>query len=99
MSITGTSGGELSQTLVDAAVTALTLAQNGMGFLHTLTVGANFTTLSTNLSLKGTGVKNLCFPAESPLTTTGFFRLAIDSASDAPVVLPLWTTVSGPWSL
>jgi hypothetical protein len=99
LSIIGASGGELSQALVDAAVIALTLVQNGARVLHTLTIGANFTTLRNTLSLKGTGIKNLCFPAESPLTTTGFFRLVIDSASDDPVVLPLWVTETGPWSL
>jgi hypothetical protein len=93
------SGGELTQTFVDAAIAAHTVAQNAVVPLRTLTVGPTFTSLEASLSLQGTGITKLVFPAESPITTTGAFVLAIDSALAKTVVLPRWVVQQGPWSL
>jgi hypothetical protein len=97
LTIVGT--GELTRTMVDAAISAHSSAQNGVVPLRTLTVGPNFTSLETTLSLQGTGLKSLAFPAESPITTTGVFELAIDSTLTQTVVLPRWVVNQGPWSL
>jgi hypothetical protein len=93
------SGGELTQTIVDAAIAAHTVAQNGVVPLLTLTVGPTFTSLEVSLSLQGSGITKLLFPAESPITTTGAFVLAIDSTLAKTVVLPRWVVQQGPWSL
>jgi hypothetical protein len=99
LNIVGT-GGELTQSILDAAIGTHTTALNGVNRpLHTLVVGDKFTSLSSTLSLKGTGLTSLQFPAESPITTTGFFELVIDSTLDTFVVLPKWVTQQGPWSL
>jgi hypothetical protein len=99
LTIVGT-GGELTQSIVDAAISAHTTALNGANRpLHTIIVGDKFTSLSSTLSLKGTGLTCLQFPAESPITTTGFFELVIDSTLDTFVVLPKWVTQQGLWSL
>jgi hypothetical protein len=98
LTILGT--GELTQTTVDAAISAHTSAQNGKVPLHTLTVGPDFTSLETSLSLQGTSITDLIFPAESLITTTGAFELAIDSTLATTVVLPKWVVQQGgPWSL
>jgi hypothetical protein len=88
LTIAGTSGGELTQAFVDAGILAHTNAQNGITLfpLHTLVVGANFTSLENSLSLEGTGIKKLRFPAESPITTTGIHTLNINGSGS--VVLP-----------
>jgi hypothetical protein len=99
LTISGSNGGELTQTLVDTAISAHSVAQNGLMPLSTLTVGANFTSLATSLSLHGTGISILRFPAESPITSTGVFRLSIDSTLANSVVLPKWVVQPGPWSL
>jgi hypothetical protein len=92
--------GELTQTIVDASISAHTGAQNGKVPLHTLTVGPDFTSLAASLSLQGTGITDLIFPAESLITTTGAFELAIDSTLATTVVLPKWVVQKdGPWSL
>jgi hypothetical protein len=93
------SGGELTQSFVNAAISAHTVAQNGVMPLRTLTVGPAFTSLDAFLSLEGTGITKLSFPAESPITTTGSFGLAIDSTLAKIVVLPRWVVQQGPWSL
>jgi hypothetical protein len=62
-------------------------------------VGKNFTSLSPSLSLQGTGITSLLFPAESPITTTGAFDLIIDSSLAKTVVLPRWVVDQGSWSL
>jgi hypothetical protein len=93
------SGGELTQTFVNAAISAHTVAQNGVMPLRTLTVGPMFTSLDASLSLEGTGITKLSFPAESPITTTGKFGLAIDSTLAKTVVLPRWVVQQGPWSI
>jgi hypothetical protein len=93
------SGGELTQTFVNAAISAHTVAQNGVMPLRTLTVGPTFTSLDASLSLESTGITKLSFPAESPITTTGSFGLAIDSTLAKTVVLPRWVVQQGPWSL
>jgi hypothetical protein len=93
------SGGQLTQTLVDSAILAHTSERNGLRPLHTLIVGDKFTSLSRSLSLKGTGIVSLYFPAESPITTTGTFELTIDNTVETFVVLPKWVTQQGPWSL
>jgi hypothetical protein len=99
LTIIGT-GGELTRSTVNAAISAHTTALNGVNRpLHTLIVGDKFTSLSSTLSLKGTGITSLQFPAESPITTTGFFELVIDSTLDTFVVLPKWVTQQGLWSL
>jgi hypothetical protein len=99
LTIVGT-GGELTQSTIDAAISAHTTALNGVNRpLHTLIVGDKFTSLSSTLSLKGTGITSLQFPAESPITTTGFFELVINSTLDTFVVLPKWVTQQGLWSL
>jgi hypothetical protein len=56
-------------------------------------------TTKASLSLQGTGITKLLFPAESPITTTGAFVLAIDSTLAKTVVLPRWVVQQGPWSL
>jgi hypothetical protein len=99
LTISGANGGELTQTLVDMAISAHSVAQNGLMPLSTLTVGANFTSLASSLSFYGTGITNLRFPAESPMTSTGAFRLSIDSTLTNSVVLPQWVVRPGPWSL
>jgi hypothetical protein len=92
LTIVGT-GGELTQSIVDAAIGSYTTALDGANRpLHTLVVGDKFTSLSSSLSLKGTGITCLEFPAESPITTTGLFKLSIDSTLDTFVVLPKWVT-------
>jgi hypothetical protein len=91
--------GELTRTMVDAAMSAHSGAQNGIVPLRTLTVGPNFTSLETTLSLQGTGLTSLVFPAESPITTTGVFELSIDSTLAQTVVLPRWVVNQGSWSL
>jgi hypothetical protein len=96
LTIVGT--GELTQTMVDAAISAHTVAQNGVMPLRTLTVGPMFTSLDASLSLEGTGITKLSFPGESPITTTGSFGLAIDSTLAKSVVLPRWVVQQGPWS-
>jgi hypothetical protein len=99
LTIVGT-GGELTQTFVDAAIAAHTTALNGITRpLHTLIVGDKFTSLSSSLTLQGTGITTLIFPAESPMTTTGIFRMGIDSTLDKIVALPKWVVQTGPWSL
>jgi hypothetical protein len=97
LTIVGT--GELTRNMVDAAIGAHGGSQNGIVPLRTLTVGPTFTSLETTLSLQGTGLKSLVFPAESPITTTGDFELAIDSTLAQTVVLPRWVVNQGPWSL
>jgi hypothetical protein len=99
LTIVGAYGVELTQILVDAAINAHSLAQKGLMPLHTLTVGANFTSFASTLSLQGTGLMHLHFPAESPITTTGTFRLSIDSSLNNVVTLPRWVVQQGPWSL
>jgi hypothetical protein len=92
LTIVGT-GGELTQSIVDTAIGSHTTALDGTNRpLHTLIVGDKFTSLSSSLSLKGTGITCLEFPAESPITTTGLFELGIDSTLDTFVVLPKWVT-------
>jgi hypothetical protein len=92
LTIVGT-GGELTQSIVDTAIDSHTIALEGANRpLHTLIVGDKFTSLSSSLSLKGTGITCLEFPAESPITTTGLFKLSIDSTLDTFVVLPKWVT-------
>jgi hypothetical protein len=91
--------GELTQTFVNTAIAAHIGAQNGVVPLRTLTVGPTFTSLGTSLSLQGTGITKLMFPAESPITTTGVFGLAIDSTLVKTVVLPRWVVQQGPWSV
>jgi hypothetical protein len=99
LTIVGT-GGELTQSTIDAAISAHTTALNGVNRpLHTLIVGDKFTSLSSTLSLKGTGITSMQFPAECPITTTGFFELVINSTLDTFVVLPKWVTQQGLWSL
>jgi hypothetical protein len=93
------SGGELSQNFVNIAIAAHSGAQKGVVPLRTLTVGPTFTSLGTLLSLQGTGITKLMFPAESPITTTGTFGLVIDSTLTKTVVLPRWVVQQGPWSL
>jgi hypothetical protein len=87
------SGGELTQAFVDAAMSARTVP------FRTLTVGPTFTSLATSLSLQGTGIRKLLFPAESPITTTGAFGLVVDSTLARSIVLPRWVVQQGPWSL
>jgi hypothetical protein len=91
--------GELTQAFIDAGILAHTNAQNGITLtpLHTLVVGANFTSLESSLSLESTGIKKLRFPAESPITKTGVYTLSINGSGS--VVLPKWVTQTGPWSL
>jgi hypothetical protein len=99
LTILSTSG-ELTQTFVDAAIAAHTTALNGANRpLHTLIVGDKFTSLSSSLTLQGTGITTLIFPAESPMTTTGIFRMGIDSTLAKIVALPKWVVQQGPWSL
>jgi hypothetical protein len=99
LTIVGT-GGELTQAFVDAAIAAHTTALNGITRpLHTLVVGDKFTSLSSSLTLQGTGITTLIFPAESPMTTTGIFRMSIDSTLAKIVALPKWVVQQGPWSL
>jgi hypothetical protein len=99
LTIVGT-GGELTQAFVDAAIAAHTTALNGITRpLHTLIVGDKFTSLSSSLTLQGTGITTLIFPAESPMTTTGIFRMGIDSTLAKIVTLPKWVVQTGPWSL
>jgi hypothetical protein len=98
LTIVGGSG-ELTQSMVDAALVAHNSAQQGLVPLHTLTVGPEFTSLSTTLSLQGTGITDLLFPAENLITTMGAFELAIDSTLDTVVVLPKWVVQQSPWSL
>jgi hypothetical protein len=98
LTIVGGSG-ELTQNMVDAALAAHTSAQKGLVPLHTLTVGPEFTSLSTTLSLQGTGITDLLFPAENSITTMGAFELAIDSTLETTVVLPKWVVQQSPWSL
>jgi hypothetical protein len=93
------SGGGLTQAIVNAAISAHTIAQNGVMPLHTLMVGPTFTSLETSLSLQGTGITKLHFPAESPITTTGSYGLVVDSTSASSIVLPQWVVQQGPWSL
>jgi hypothetical protein len=93
------SGGELTQTFINTAISAHINAQKGVVPLRTLTVGPTFTSLGTLLSLQGTGITKLMFPAESPITTTGTFGLVIDSVLAKTVVLPRWVVQQGPWSL
>jgi hypothetical protein len=87
------SGGELTQAFVDAAMSARTVP------FRTLTVGPTFTSLAASLSLQGTGITKLLFPAESPITTTGAFGLVVDSTLARSIVLPRWVVQQGPWSL
>jgi hypothetical protein len=87
------------QSLEQEYCPAHTVAQNGVVPLRTLTVGPTFTSLEVSLSLQGTGITKLVFPAESPITTTGAFVLAIDSTLAKTVVLPRWVVQQGPWSL
>jgi hypothetical protein len=91
--------GQLNQTMVNAAVSAHTAVHNGLVPLHTLVVGPTFASLDPELSLQGTGIKELVFPADSSITTTGTFVLSIDSDSSGPIVLPRWVVQQGPWSL
>jgi hypothetical protein len=53
------SGGALTQTFVDAAIAAHTVAQNGVVPLRTLTVGPTFTSLEASMSLQGTGITKI----------------------------------------
>jgi hypothetical protein len=99
LTVVGT-GGELTQAFVDAAIVAHTTALNGANRpLNTLIVGDKFTSLSSSLTLQGTGITTLIFPAESPMTTTGIFRMSIDSTLAKIVALPKWVVQQGPWSL
>jgi hypothetical protein len=105
--VTGTYGGiltivgsgELTQAFIDAGILVHTNAQNGITLtpLHTLVVGANFTSLENSLSLQNTGIKKLRFPAESQITKTGVYTMSINGSGS--VVLPKWVTQTGPWSL
>jgi hypothetical protein len=88
--------GELTRTMVDAAISA---HSGDVVPLRALIVGPDFTSLETTLSLQGTGLTSLVFHAESPITTTGVFELAIDSSLAQTVVLPRWVVNQGPWSL
>jgi hypothetical protein len=100
LAIVSGTGKVLTQAIVDSAIGTHTTVLNGLPRpLHTLVVGTNFTSLSSSLSLQGTGISTLIFPAESPMTTTGIFRMSIDSTLPKTVVLPEWVVKQGPWSL
>jgi hypothetical protein len=86
-------GTTLTQTIIDAGIGAHTLAQDGIRPLHTVKLGGNFNSLP-EISLQGTSIKNVHFPAESLLTATGAsYVLSVDG----PVVLPQWVVQSGPF--